>query len=287
MTSPSSPFARVAQLRASLAAFSIRVAQLERDLDDSLEPLRADNRKRGFAPLLLDEPEAAFFKSQSATGPMNPQFEQKHARQQGGKFAAKGTGQSAAAGSFTPTGARQMPPLARGMWAPRPKAKAQPSLRPANLAGLVLPKSRGRWIGERGNGVWLPRSLKARAIAPGGVEFSGGFPRFEPHLHHIEEEDATGRVQKVAGEVEMPSGFVGERPKDFAVADRIIAQKMGCLKRDGTPNAAKAERYRVENRLVWHHHEDCARPRMLLIPAVVHARAPHSGGHSLCAPSST
>jgi len=78
---------------------------------------------------------------------------------------------------------------------------------------------------------------------------------------------------------EAELAMTGENSKDFAAADRILARDRGWLKKNGTPNAAASERFRRNNRLTWHHHEDGE--TMQLIPEDLHGNITHSGGASL------
>lgn len=160
----------------------------------------------------------------------------------------------------------------------RDEARAADGKWTADGAGVVLPRNRGRWIGERGDGVWMPRALKVKAHAPGGVKFQRGFPDFSPHVASIEGEDGTTQTARVHFD------FHPKHAQDFAEADREMARRLGWFRRDGQPNAARMERYRAEQKLTWHHSEDCQNMHVILVPHLLHAKVPHQGGFSLCQP---
>lgn len=89
----------------------------------------------------------------------------------------------------------------------------------------------------------LPAGLRAKY--PEGVPFTeDGYPDFRRY---------------VTKEVEL-DGLQGNRTSDFARADRA---------------AGIDERYRVENKLTWHHHQNCR--TMQLVPGDIHAAVRHTG----------
>lgn len=133
------------------------------------------------------------------------------------------------------------------------------------FSGLQLPVSKGRWVDpdNPGNSGWVSEKPAVNTITGGEpVPFKDGFVDFSKWSRgHVTLETVTGI-----------------NTKDFPEADRLFAQQQGWLKRNGEPNAAEAERYRVNNKLTWHHVPNSN--RLELIPRELHGNVPHTGSAS-------
>ena len=126
-----------------------------------------------------------------------------------------------------------------------------------------LPRSQGRWGGAEGNSPWYSKVDEVNTVTKGApVPFRNGYPDF-----------AQWSVAKVRSH--NLSGF---NEADFPLADRALAMAKGWLKRDGTPNASAAARFRQANGLTWHHVP--GGDDLLLVPTPLHANVPHIGGAS-------
>lgn len=120
-----------------------------------------------------------------------------------------------------------------------------------------LPKSNGRWLGERGNSPWQSDLAPVNKVTHSKpIPFHNGYPDFGDWSQKDYQFD----------------NLCGNNDKDFALADKRLAQEMG-LK-----NQTAAEDYRYDNDFTWHHHEDGK--TLQLVPKNVHKNIPHEGGAS-------
>jgi len=148
-----------------------------------------------------------------------------------------------------------------------------PELPPTLFNEPRLPRSMGTWSGPPGNSVWKSKRPEVILIVgEGGIRFRNGYPNFQPW-------------SKATVKLEGMSGLAN----DFSEADFSLARRWAnepppgtkaadFLKSTGEPNPAAIERYRVANRLTWHHHQ--GGNLMLLVPRDLHANIPHTGGAS-------
>lgn len=140
-----------------------------------------------------------------------------------------------------------------------------------------LPSSGGEWSGERGESTWKPNPdgipkkdnpdnqtweqiLDKYGID--GIKYKDDYPDFSP----VSEAD-----------IEIDD-FSADRQKNFAQADEKLAAKWSEESQDGKDNwtAQDVRRYRQENGLTWHEHQDCK--TMQLVPKEIHNNIPHEGG---------
>ena len=142
--------------------------------------------------------------------------------------------------------------------------KGKPNINPPTPRKPRLPEKDGHWLGDRGNSEWVSNKPDVNRYTGGEpVPFNNNYPDFSKWS------------QK---DVKIPN-MTGDNGPDFRAADKILARDKGLLKKDGTPNVAAAERYRRNNKLTWHHHQDGT--TMQLVPEDLHGNIPHTGGGSL------
>ena len=150
--------------------------------------------------------------------------------------------------------------------------------KPMDLSRSYLPREGGSWSGEAGESTWEPDDgnvpnrynpenktwgeIKAEFDIK-GIDFDKGEPDF------------TG----VAEAVVKIDDFTTERPINFAQADEACAKQWTAEGKDEKSwSAADVRDYRQENKLSWHERSD--QMTLDLVPMVVHANIPHSGGIS-------
>lgn len=163
--------------------------------------------------------------------------------------------------------------LAEGLTFGEPSANRQPQTNEyVRLVGdadsempfsrFPLPRTEGRWLGERGNSDW--QSNRASVNAQTGnqpVPFRNGFPDFS---------------QWSRGEVRLPN--MRGTDADFREADRLFARQQRWFQQDGTPDGDRVRVMRERGNMVWHHHQD--ERRMQLIPRELN-RLSHLGGAAM------
>jgi hypothetical protein len=130
------------------------------------------------------------------------------------------------------------------------------------------PKTGGSWVGDRGDGVWVPvdgsrldKALKEFNTKQkpktnfDGVPYKDGFPNYDNFVYKASD----GRPVRV--EIPQRGGS-----KDFAPADKEMKELFGEARPDG---------------YTWHHEPDGV--TMTLVPEEIHGfgRSQHSGGTSL------
>jgi len=153
------------------------------------------------------------------------------------------------------------------------ESAATPSKPPRIHPGAIMPRT--GFSGVRGHSEWISEDATTRTTVlalTGGraVRFKNGFPDFKPFVPLI------GGLK---ARVHIP--LQNDRDKDFSLADRALAQKLGWMNARGKPDSARARTLRKTKRLTWHHIE---RPcgAMELVPTDLHNAVSHSGGFSLC-----
>jgi hypothetical protein len=115
----------------------------------------------------------------------------------------------------------------------------------------------GRWIGERGDGLWVPDNKEMLSkYGIDGIRYKDGQPDFSA-------------VRK--GDLVRIKGFSVNRAQNFAKADAAYAKANGL-----TPEAVKA--MRKNDGYTWHENPDFT---MELVPREVHEAATHRGGISV------
>ncbi|MDK4331232.1 HNH endonuclease [Corynebacterium accolens] len=124
-----------------------------------------------------------------------------------------------------------------------------------------LPNGRYPINGRYAGGLWRngDRSLMPENWPYGDIPFTKeGFPDF---TKHVQEYDAGVMKQGVKPDLTITP--TGRRYKDIRAADKALGIDA---------------KYRRENQLVWHHHQDTG--RMQLIPRDLHNAVRHSGGYA-------
>ncbi|MGL5592660.1 MAG: HNH endonuclease [Cetobacterium sp.] len=135
-----------------------------------------------------------------------------------------------------------------------------------------LPKTDGRWEGERGNSIWIPEVDKVPIGKGSNIDGkSWGEILFKygiDGINFIEGEPDFTEVSK--GTVKI-GDFTESRDKNFMQADQKLAEERKC-----TPGEIR--KWRQENGYTWHERSDCE--TMDLVPSEIHNNVPHSGGIS-------
>jgi hypothetical protein len=126
--------------------------------------------------------------------------------------------------------------------------------------GLHLPKN-GSWSGTPGNSDFIPTNPQALGLPAGTrIPFRNGYPDFS---------------QWQRGNPLNVPGLNGVHGNDMPAIHREIARRNGWLNRDGTPNAAAAQRWLAQQRLTPHH---AGGDVVQLIPRDLHEGVRHTGG---------
>ena len=129
----------------------------------------------------------------------------------------------------------------------------------------------GHWADENaaGNTEWFSdNQLVNEVTGYKPVQFKDGYAVLDPYTLE------TVHLKKMVGS-----------DADFVPCDIELARRKGWFKNNGEPNQRKAQKYREDNKLTWHHHQD--RVRMQLVPYNLHNYIPHAGGASLARAQST
>lgn len=179
--------------------------------------------------------------------------------------------------------------------------KKEPSPRRPNLPGPMT----GRFEGERGNSLFVPKSAKARealaAYGVRGVIYRDGYPDFTPFAMHdtpwgrldtqVEIGHMTVHRDNAAWEFgrrssnqayDLACDLGNFNQADLALAERII-EKDPILFGSGDLASSKLELCRAiaafrSSTLTWH---ECADGKtMMLVPEAIHSACRHSGGVS-------
>lgn len=119
-----------------------------------------------------------------------------------------------------------------------------------------LPRTKGKWLGEAGEGVWKSSKKAVNKITKGeGIPFKNGYPDFSKWSK---------------GKIEFKN--LDGTAKDFdKVYERVAKQK-------GLKNKKQGKKYLKDRGLTPHHHQDGK--TIELIPTALHKNIPHSGGAS-------
>ncbi|WP_411680968.1 HNH endonuclease [Clostridium thailandense] len=120
-----------------------------------------------------------------------------------------------------------------------------------------LPKSKGRWQGERGNGKWYSDKSEANKITGGDpVEFTNGRPNFTPWSK---------------GSLKFKPGQLKGTQEDFD----LVYEKLKEIKKFKSKN--EAQNWLREKGLTPHHKDGTT---IELIPTDLHGNVPHIGSAS-------
>jgi DNase/tRNase domain of colicin-like bacteriocin len=126
-----------------------------------------------------------------------------------------------------------------------------------------IPSSSGNWNGKVGESGWLSNKPEVIAVTGGKpVPFKKGFPVFDKWK---------------VGEVKLPN-MKGNHTTDFDDADELFAKSKKWFDKEGQPDLKRAGKFRTDNDLTWHHHED--KTTMQLVPKNLNNEIPHTGGVS-------
>jgi hypothetical protein len=135
-------------------------------------------------------------------------------------------------------------------------SESKPETKP-KLSNPRCPRTGGKWLGEPGDSPWQSSNpLVNRDTQGKPIPFKKGYPDF-------------GEWSRKNYEFE---NLCGNNDIDFSLADKRLAEELGFK------NQSEATRYRINNKLTWHHHQDGK--TMQLVPRGVHNFTPHSGGAS-------
>lgn len=133
-----------------------------------------------------------------------------------------------------------------------------------------IPRENGRWTDVPGDSTWKPDStaIPKKDNPEGktwgeilikydidGIEFKDGDPDFSPVAQH---------------EVKIEN-FTEDRSKNFAQADKKLAEELGISPRE-------VKELREKEGYTWHECKDCK--TMQLVPKEIHNNIPHAGGIS-------
>lgn len=133
-----------------------------------------------------------------------------------------------------------------------------------------IPKSDGKWMGERGESKFIPDSEEAREKLK------------EYGLDGIEYKDAIPDFSKIAKETVTIDNMTNDRKKNFKQFDIKCAEKWNQQGFEGRKNwtPREIESWRKENLLTWHENSDMKTGE--LVPRVVHDACHHTGGIAEC-----
>lgn len=119
------------------------------------------------------------------------------------------------------------------------------------------PVNNGHWVGERGESQWVSQNPEVNQFlheaGVDGIHYENGRPDFGP-------------VTK--GEVQIEDMGLN-RDKNFAKADRLMADEWGVTRQD-------VAQWRKDNHYSWHEEPDLK--TMQLVPTIVNERLGHVGG---------
>lgn len=128
------------------------------------------------------------------------------------------------------------------------------------VKGKRLPRTKGRWTGERGESIWKSDIPEVNEITEGkGIEFRNGYPDFsEWSLDEY-----------------VVDGLTGNNTKDFS----LVYEKMLTNKDYDFKNVQDVKNFLQDNRITLHHHEDGK--TIQLIFTDLHGNIPHQGGAAI------
>lgn len=141
-----------------------------------------------------------------------------------------------------------------------------------NRYGTHTPKKGWEGSGERGNGPWNPNQSgmdtdkvkEIESITQGKpITFKEGYPDLSEYTYQAKGVDG----KTISGDVEIQMSRTGDREKDFAMARKAMADKLGL------------DEFEEPRNLTWHHVEDGT--TMQLVPKQLHKNVPHTGGVSI------
>ncbi len=141
-----------------------------------------------------------------------------------------------------------------------------------NRYGTHTPKKGWEGSGERGNGPWNPNQSgmdadkvkEIESITHGKpITFKEGYPDLSEYTYQAKGVDG----KTISGDVEIQMSRTGDREKDFAMARKAMADKLGL------------DEFEEPRNLTWHHVEDGT--TMQLVPKQLHKNVPHTGGVSI------
>ncbi|MCR5836073.1 MAG: HNH endonuclease [Lachnospiraceae bacterium] len=145
---------------------------------------------------------------------------------------------------------------------------------------------RGEWIGERGEGKFIPDldlsrneelAEKMKECNIDGIEYKNCEPDFS------ECAEATVKIDNMTENRYDYRDENGDmQDGNFTQADKKLAEQFNTENRDGKDNWTEkdVEKYRKENKLTWH--ERCDTEAMDLVPTEIHSFFDHSGGVAEC-----
>lgn len=120
-----------------------------------------------------------------------------------------------------------------------------------------IPRTDGTWSGVPGESEWTSTNEAVKKVTEGKpVPFKDQYPDFSQWVQKRYEFD----------------NLTGDNSKDFALADKKLAQEKGW------PTQQAAKDYRKDKELTWHHHQDGK--TLELVPSDLHKKIPHDGGAS-------
>lgn len=133
-----------------------------------------------------------------------------------------------------------------------------------------IPKSNGKWLGEKGNSIWRPNenytptNPKTNPDKLTWKEISEKYNVKE--IKFVNNEPDFSPISKGTVDIE---DFSLDRDDNFAAADEELAKKRGCTR-------AEVTRWRKQHKYTWHEKSNCK--TLEKVPTVVHGNVPHSGG---------
>ena len=136
-----------------------------------------------------------------------------------------------------------------------------------------LPRTHGKWSGERGNSNWIPKGDFVpvnKKTNPGSLKWSEIFKLY--NINNIKFKNNYPDFSFISKGTVKVKDFCEDRDDNFDSADEMLALNRGCTKAD-------VRRWRKQNKYTWHEREDCK--TMDKVPALVHGNIPHSGGISI------
>ncbi len=133
-----------------------------------------------------------------------------------------------------------------------------------------LPKENGIWESEKGNSRWVPSDeYIPKSCNPENKSF--GEIKKEYNFEGIDFRDSKPDFSKFSkGEVQIED-FGVNRTLNFRKADELLAVKEG-------KTVKEIKDFRKDSKYTWHEIDSSG--KMELIPAIIHANIPHSGGIS-------